>query len=245
MSLVFLSMIHPKEYVSLQSTPKHVERKLKRDAARLAIRMDAQGEDPAFLQVQVPQKKAAQIYQLLLDIYNSELSEADEVFNCNLRVATDIPIDKFWIIYNKETEWASDLADGIFEVDGDLDDLLEEYDLFITDKKSWDEENDMITIESAKLYNMAALAQKFEAIEGVFKIHTHDPDISPDFDIEISNNNDEWNISFTRYWSSLQNTKSHKWIFKVTDTVTFISESGDEFPDWMKCQLISNIESRF
>ncbi len=227
----------PFEYTSrLQNTPKHIERKLKRDAARLAIRMDARGEDPAFLQVNVPEQKAKEIYAVLLDIYNSGLPEANEIFNCNLRVATDISIDKFWIIYDKEAEWADALAEGVFEVDGEMEDLLDEYDLFITDKKSWDEKNDMITIESAKLYNMAALAQKFQGLQGVSKIHTHDPDVTPDFDIAIRNESGKWKVSFTRFWSSLENTKFHKWIFEVSDKVEFISESGDEFPDWMKCR---------
>ncbi len=229
-------MPYPNIGLEDQNTPKHIVRKLKRDAARLAIRLNAQGDDPALLQIQVPEKKAQEIFEILLSIYNSKLKEADTVFNANLRVATDIPIDKFWIIYNRNAEWASDLAEGVSEVTGEMDDLLEEYDLFITDKKSWDEQNDMITIESAKLYNMSALAQKFGHLDGVDKIHTHDPDVSPDFDIDLNNKNGVWTVSFTRYWSSLQNTKSYKWTFKVTSekAVEFVSSSGDEIPDWMK-----------
>ncbi len=221
-----------------QTVPKYIERKLKRDAARLAIRMIAQGEDLSLIQVEVPKKEAKEIYDVLVSIYNSKLDKAEEIFNIDMRVATNIPIDKFWLIYEKDADWASELKNGETEVSGDIEDLIDEYDLFISDPKNWDEEHGVITINSVSLYNMTALAQKFTSISGVSQIHTHDPDIAPDFDIDIKKTGNVWEVSFTETWSSINGPKSHTWKFNVTsdasNKVEFLEEFGDDPPLWRR-----------
>lgn len=222
--------------------PKHVSRKLKRDAARLAIRMESRGEDLSLQRIEIPQNKANLIYNILASIYISGEEEATTVFDCNIRAATDIAIDKFWIIYEKDASWASALNDGVYEADGDVGDMMGEYELFITEKKAWNESQNIITIESAKLYNILALSQKFQGEDGIVDIVTHNSDMKPDSDIEITFRDELWNVSFIKKWSSLKDTKSHSWLFKIKESVTdaeFEKESGDDMPDWMRCQLIS------
>ncbi len=215
-------------------------RKLKRDAARVAIRLEAQGDDLALQSIEIPQKKARLVYDLLVNIYESGLNEANTVYDCNIRAATDIAIDKFWIIYDRDAAWAASLNDGVYEADGAIGDLMDDYDLFITKKKTWNEDQDIITVESAILYNMNALVQKFEGKSGVVDIVTYNSDMKPDSDIDIEYRNEHWNISFTKKWSSLRDTKSHSWNFNVSESsmkASFDGETGDQMPDWMRCQL--------
>lgn len=231
-----------------QSVPNHIRRKLKRDAARLAIRMDAQGSDLSLQRIAIPTREANFIYDLLIDVYNSDLDESNKVFDCNIRAATDVSIDKFWIIYDKNVAWASDIEDGIFDASGEMGDLLDEYDLFITNKNIWKEGQNILTIEAAKLYNIEALVQKFQHIEGLLDIVTHNTDSKPDSDIKISKIANEWRVSFEKKWTSIQGQRSHVWTFKINDQskkVKFVTETGDDIPEWMQCQiLVASLDGR-
>ncbi len=226
--------------IQQKDIPKHIERKLKRDATRLAIRLEAQGEDLSLQKIEISQKKTKEIYNLLVSIYQSDLPEAATVFNCNIRAATSIAIDKFWVVYDKNADWANALLDDVYEVEGKVSDLIDEYDLFITDKKTWDDSHDMLTIESTTLYNIEALAQKFQGIDGIHKIITNNLDMAPDSDIDLSFKNGNWHISFIRKWSSLQDKKSHSWNFLIDQEgkVNLVDEKGDELPMWMQCELL-------
>lgn len=241
MSCVFMSFdLNPSGFES--EIPKHISRKLKRDAARLAIRMESQGEELSLQSIEIPQKKANTIYNLLAGIYDSGIGEASTVFDCNIRAATDIAIDKFWIIYEKDASWANSLSEGIYEADGDIGDLMDDYELFITEKKVWNESQNIITIESAKLYNMIALVQKFQGEEGIIDVVTNNSDMKPDSDIRVSFREESWNISFIKKWSSMGDTKSHSWTFKLNESggdIKFVEAKGDEMPDWMRCQMIA------
>lgn len=221
--------------------PKNTSRKLKRDAARIAIRMEARGEDLSLQKVEIPSKKASAIYGLLTNIFEYGNAESTRVFDCNIRAATDIAIDKLWIIYDKDASWAKSLNNGVYEADGKVGELLEDYDLFITKKKNWNERQNIITIEAARLYNMMALAEKFKGLEGIVDVVTRNAEIKPDSDIEVSFTEGYWNISFVKKWSSLRNVKSHTWMFRIkesTQKVEFVEEFGDDIPDWMSCQLL-------
>jgi hypothetical protein len=222
--------------------PKHVSRKLKRDAARIAIRMEARGEDLSLQKVEISSEKANTIYGLLTNIFEIGNTESVRVFDCNIRAATNIAIDKFWIIYDKEASWATSLKNGVYEADGKVGELLEDYDLFITGKKNWNEKENIITIESAKLYNMMALAEKFKGKIGIVDVVTRNSEMKPDSDIEVSFTEGYWNVSFIKKWSSLRNAKSHSWLFRIkesTQKVEFVEEFGDDVPDWMSCQLLA------
>lgn len=222
--------------------PKNVSRKLKRDAARIAIRMEARGEDLSLQNVEIPSTKATAIYGLLVNIFEMGNTESVRVFDCNIRAATNIAIDKFWIIYDKDASWATSLNNGVYEADGKVGELLEDYDLFITEKKNWNERQNIITIESAELYNMMALAEKFKGKEGIVDVVTQNSEMKPDSDIEVSFTEGYWNVSFVKKWSSLRNTKSHTWLFRIkesTKKVEFVEEFGDDVPDWMSCQLLA------
>ncbi|MGK0388987.1 MAG: hypothetical protein ACI94Y_001721 [Maribacter sp.] len=222
--------------------PKHVSRKLKRDAARIAIRMEARGEDLSLQKVEISSTKANAIYGLLTNIYEMGNIKSVRVFDCNIRAATNIAIDKFWIIYDKDASWAKSLNNGVYEADGKVGELFEDYDLFITEKKNWNERENIITIESAKLYNMMALAEKFKEKAGIVDVITQNSEMKPDSDIEVSFTEGYWNVSFVKKWSSLKNAKSHTWLFRIkksTQKVEFVEEFGNDVPDWMSCQLLA------
>ena len=109
----------------------------------------------------------------------------------------------------------------------------------IVEKERWEGNYDIITIQSSKLYNIAALAARCRGLEGV-----HDTKIPTDKkesnqDIAIETNGDSWSLQYILKWAILKNNaKKHTWTFNVDmikGKVLFERESGDELPTWMKC----------
>lgn len=238
MAFVFMSMNI--EYSDL-SIPKHIARKLKIDAARLSIRMEWEGVKVSEQNVEISSKKANLIYNVLVAVYESGSSEAQRVMDCNIRASSDIAIDRFWIVYEKNVSWAPESHnDENYEASGNIGDLLDEYDLVITKKKRWNDLHEIITIESRQLYNIKALIEKFKGEEGVQDVFPKNSDLKADSDIEISLKDGEWYVSYIKKWSSLKDSRSHKWEFEVNQSnykSKFLGESGDIIPDWMSCEL--------
>ncbi len=245
-SFVLLDILEP--VGTERVIPKNMERKLRKDAARIAIRMESQGDELVMQSVEIPKKKSSLIYDILATIYLSDISEARRVFDCNVRASSDIAIDKFWIVYRKDADWAELLGEGVSEAEGEVGDLMEDYELFITKKRNWDSEHDIITIESAQLYNIAALSNKFMGIEGVEEVKVNNSTNALDTksdDIQLNRSENKWMMKFIRNWSEIGGTtKSHTWSFAIEQelsSVEFKGEEGDDFPDWMRCQVYSSI----
>lgn len=214
--------------------------RLKRDAARLALRMDANNEDFRYLPIQIQESKINAISKVLSSIKNSSSAAARAISNCKIHALPNPSIDQFILIYQKDISWANPLREGINETESDdINDLLDEYDLFISNHVNWNNELDAITIQSHRPYNMAALAQEFGQIEGVNKIELSSKQ-SDGNDIQITFSGQQWLVTYFLKWGSCMNgcDKTHSWSFKVAadGKVQFIKESGDEIPAWMRCQ---------
>ncbi len=227
--------------------PKKLTRKFKRDAARLALRMESKKEDLRYLNIVIPKDNIESIYGVLANIYIQN-EVAKSIAECNVHTFPNPSIDHLVIIFDREVDWARPLREGISETDNDdINDLLDDYDLIIEKHVQWNDTKDAITIRSKEPLNMAALANEFYNIEGVSSIDLGVPEIGGN-DINIERVSNAWEVQYVLRFGSYISGKGkvHIWKFKAYDDgkVELVSEGGDPVPDWMRCEeepLVSKI----
>lgn len=220
--------------------PKRLVRKFKRDAARLALRMESQKEDLRYQNINISQSNIDNIYKILTNIYLED-ETAKSIADCNVHTFPDPSIDHFVIIFDREVSWADLLRDGITETSSDeINELMDEYDLIIEKHVQWNDAQDAITIRSAEPLNMAALANEFYNVEGVAEIDFGLPKIGGN-DIQIRRVADGWEVEYILKFGSYinGNGSKHTWVYKVLDggNVQFVAENGDPVPAWMRCEV--------
>lgn len=225
---------------SVNEVPMRLTRKFKRDAARLALRLEASREDLRYQNIIIPKSNVENIYEILTNIYVKN-ETAQSISKCNVHTFPNPSIDHLVIIFDREIEWAEPLLDGISETDSDeFNALLEEYDLIIDKHVQWDDENDAITLRSREPLNMSALANEFYNIEGVKSIDLGIPKIGGN-DINIQRINEGWEVQYILRFGSYISGKGkvHIWTYNAMDdgNVHFVNESGDPVPDWMRCHF--------
>lgn len=221
-----------------QSIPKKLIRKFRRDAARLALRIESKKEDLRYQNIVIPRDNIEGIYTILTDIYQND-ETAKSIANCNVHTFPNPSIDHLVLIFDRDIEWAQPLRDGISETDSDdINELLDDYDLVIEKHVQWNDNQDAITIRSKEPLNMAALANEFYNIEGVSTIDLGIPKIGGN-DINMKRVNNGWEVEYVLRFGSYISGKGklHIWKYRALDngTIEFISEGGDPVPDWMRC----------
>ncbi len=224
------------------AVPDKLIRKYKRDAARLALRLEAGPEDLRFSNIEIPYGKIESIFEMLKSVYLSgETGKA--IARCNVHTFPNPSIDQIKIIYSKDAEWANLLNEGIAETTSEeFNDLLDEFDLVIENQKQWTDTEDVLVIRAAGPINMAALANEFYNIDGITEIDLGIPEVKGN-DIEIEKIAGGWNVTYIlTIGSSLLDTtrKQHTWTYQISDdgNVNFISEDGEPIPEWMKCENV-------
>jgi len=241
-ALIFASVDESPRIEHIQDAlPKTLERKLKRDAARLALRIEAKKEELRYQNILIPRGNMESIYTVLSNIYLHD-ETAQSIAKCNVHTFPNPSIDHIVIIFERDIEWAAPLLDGISETDSEeINTLLEEYDLIIEKHVQWNDTEDAITVRSKAPLNMAALANEFYNVEGVQSVDLGIPTIGGN-DISITREVDGWEVQYMlRFGSYISGEgKVHLWKYKVMDngTVKFISESGDPIPEWMRCNFL-------
>ncbi|MEM6964615.1 MAG: hypothetical protein AAF573_07620 [Bacteroidota bacterium] len=217
---------------------RKLERKFKRDAARLALRMEADKEELRYQNIIISPSIVQSIYQALVTVYKND-ETAQSIAKCNVHTFPNPSIDHFNVIFDKNVDWSTPLRQGVSETDSDeINDLLDEYNLVISKHVQWNSTQDAITIRSKQPLNMAALANEFYNIEGVAEIDLGVPSIAGN-DIKIERVQKGWELEYIlQFGSYTDNGKKHIWKYRVTDDgkVSFISETGDPIPTWMKCE---------
>lgn len=224
-----------------QTVPQAIARKLKRDAARLALRIESEKEDLKYMNVQIPQDRLNGIYNLLSSIYLSG-ETAKSIEKCNVHTFPNPSIDHIVLIFDKNVSWAAPLRSGITETDNkNINKLLNTYDLVIEKYVQWNDKQDAVTIRSKDALNMAALANEFESVEGVAEIDLGLPKVSGN-DIRMKRLANSWQIDYVLKFGAYAEGggKEHIWRYSADDkgNVSFVSETGEPIPSWMKCETL-------
>ncbi len=219
--------------------PKNLERKFRRDAARLALRLDAEKEDLRYLGIIIPAPNIELIYDILTQIYQRD-ETAKSIAKCNVHTFPNPSIDQLVVIYEKDIDWAAPLRAGISETESlEINELLYEFDLIIEKHLPWNDTQDALTIRSKEPLNMAALANEFADIEGIIDIDLGIPKIGGN-DIIFSRISNGWEIEYLLKFGAYLSGggKKHSWKYRILDegTILFIEESGSPIPTWMRCK---------
>jgi len=224
----------------LKTLTRKLERKFKRDAARLALRMEMEesNEELRYQNIVIAPGKVQSIYQALTTVYQED-ETAQSIARCNVHTFPNPSIDHFVVIFENDVDWAMPLQQGISETDSDeINDMLDDYNLVISKHVQWNGTQDAITIRSKTPLNMAALSNEFYNIEGVVEIDLGVPKVAGN-DIQIERVENGWELEYIlQFGSYVDEGKKHIWKYKVSDEgeVKFISETGDPIPTWMKCE---------
>jgi hypothetical protein len=218
---------------------KSLEKKFKRDAARLALRSISKEEDLKFKDAEIPPSSMAEFYTLLTTIYQKS-PKAQAIERCHVHTFPDPCIDHLIIIFEKSAPWAAPMQSGNLRTDSRvINDLLLRHNLVLEKYIKWDETKDAIIIRAAEPVNMAAIAQKLAKVEGVSQVDLGIPKTRGN-DIRASRIQTGWEVSYIiRFGAHVGGAgKIHTWTFQMTDggSVQFMGENGDEIPDWMECR---------
>ena len=216
---------------------RNLDRKLRRDAARLALRLN-DGEDLRFHRIRIPSADMDRLYDALLALYNGD-EGVRSIFRCNVHTRPNPSIDRMMVIFDRDAPWAAPLREGRHETTSiTLNDLLYEHDLIIEKHVTWDDHQDAISIRSKNPLNMAALANEFNNITGVQEVKLGiEKEIGNDITAMRTGNG--WRFTFSLSFGSLseKGEKVHTWQYDCSDAgaVAKVSESGEPVPEWMRC----------
>ncbi len=221
-----------------QQLPRQLVRKFRRDAARLALRLESKNEDLRFQSIIIPQHIIDNIYKALTDIYLAD-ETARSISKCNVHTFPNPSIDHLVLIFNRNISWAAPLRDGISETDNEsINSLLDEYDLIIERHVQWNDTEDAITIRSKEPLNMSALANEFYNIAGIQSIDLGIPKMGGN-DINLRRTHAGWEVEYVLRFGSYIGGKGkmHFWKYEVHDNgeVKFNTEGGDPVPEYMRC----------
>ncbi|MEL6924152.1 MAG: hypothetical protein AAFO94_08900 [Bacteroidota bacterium] len=246
-ALVHTSVLAQESFVTLErdDIPRRLLRKFKRDAARLALRMEADKEDLRYQNISIPRGNVESIFKVLTNIYVSH-ETAQSIAKCKVHTFPDPAIDNFKVVFKRNVEWAGPLREGITETNSaEINELLDEFDLVIQNHQKWTDDEDIITISSKTPLNMAALANEFYNIQGVESIDLGIPEISGN-DIVINRVSGGWEVEYVLRFGAYVDGKGkdHRWKYRAMDSgdIKFIEETGDPIPDWMRCELEEDMQ---
>ena len=228
--------------------PANVARKIRRDAARLALRIEGEKEDLRYQSVGIPKDRLNGIYNILSNIYNlDEVGKSIE--KCNIHTFPNPSIDHIVVIFNKTADWAEPLRNGTNETNSkEINKLLSSYDLVIEKYVQWNDKSDAITVRSKEPLNMAALANEFNNITDVTEVDLGLPKVGGS-DIRMKRIDNAWELEYVLTfggYAGMTSGKQHSWKYKAMDTgqVNFVSEGGDPIPAWIKCEKSENTTRR-
>jgi len=229
--------------------PKDLIRKFQRDAARLALRIEAQKQDLSRLSINIPKGNIEVFFNILTQIYMQD-ETAKAIARCEVHTFPNPSTDQVTVIYDKNVEWAALLRQGLTEKgQSTINDLLERYDLRIEKHLQWNDTQDAIVVRSLEPLNMTALAKEFHALPGVSNVNLDVPTEMGN-DIQIERINGGWEVNYIiRFGQMPGESKSHIWTYHAMDdnTIRLANESGAPIPSWLRCDLFSEtlIATRF
>jgi len=239
----------PQSYASVhfngleQDIPKHLIRKFQRDAARLALRIEARKQDLSRLGINIPRGNIEVFFDILTKIYLHD-ETAKAIARCEVHTFPNPSTDQVTVIYDKKVEWALLLRRGLTEKGGsNINELLERYDLRIEKHLQWNDTQDAIVVRSLEPLNMTALAKEFYSLPGVSTVNLDVPEEMGN-DIQIERINGGWEVNYIiRFGQMPGESKAHIWTYHAMDdgTIRLTNESGAPIPSWLRCDLFSEM----
>jgi hypothetical protein len=223
--------------------PSSLDRQLRRDAARLALRLEAEKEDVRFLPVTISRDNINSIFRAISNVYTTD-ETGKSIARCNIHTFPNPSIDHLVVIYRRDAPWAAPLRQGITETTNkELNQILDQYDLAIERSMQWNDTQDAMTLRSKEPLNMAALADRFREIPGVMQTDLSSPKLGGN-DIKARRVQGSWEIDFIL---SIGGNKQHIWKFRVLDNgqTSLLKEMGEPLPDWMRCGDTEQLANRY
>ncbi len=220
--------------------PKHIDRKFRRDAARLALRMEGQKEDYRYLGVEIPPENIEMIYGALKSIYLND-ETARSLTDCNIHTFPDPAIERVVVIFEENETWAKTISQKTGSGSNQaFHGILQKFNLRIEKQYQWNESQEAITIRSRKPVNIAAIGNEIYNIDGISEIDFGIPAVKGN-DIKMTRVSEGWEFQFELLFGNYLtgDGESHRWKYLVTDNkeVKFLVEEGDPVPDWMRCMI--------
>ena len=226
-------------HTSMEIVSKYVQKKYKKDAVRLALRLSSENKNYHALDINVSDNLKSSIYDALVSIHLSNLPDAQTVTRLHkLHTFPSPTVDRFFLVYERKVAWAKPLRLGQKETDSKkMNELLEKYGLVIDTNREWDEEHNSLHVRANEPLNVARLVEEFKKIDGVIKIDMLQPDGDGN-DIEVKATEAGWMVNYILKFESCISgcKKRHYWSFEVNEEgdVIFLGEFGDELPEWMR-----------
>ena len=215
------------------------QKKYKKDATRLALRMISKDGNYSAIAPQLPEDMVESIYNALVAVHLSDLAKAKEVTKAHKLHTFPVPnVDRFFVMYRRDAPWATPLRLGDNETDNEqINSLCQQFGLVIENNVEWDEDHNSFHIRAKQSLNIAPIAQEFLTIQGIAKVDLLTPNGDGN-DIEIKKIADGWELNYQVKFDGCISgcQKKHNWSFAINAAgeVKFIGESGDELPEWMK-----------
>jgi hypothetical protein len=227
--------------------PSDVARKFKRDAARLALRLQMQNENLRYMPIAIQGNNTEKIYKTLCQIY-IQTDQGKSLERCNIHTYPDPSIDHLVVIYQNSAEWASPLKQGLMQTNSEeFNALVTKHKLILEKHVLWTESQNAITLRAKEPLNMLALAEEFTQISGVQDFDLGVPKTKGN-DITVRRNKDSWDIEYILRFGAWAAGKgdSHQWLFQINDAgkVKLMGESGGQIPTYLKCQMEGLIMNR-
>ncbi len=212
------------------------------DATRLALR--SQLASPAKDDILVSSNLINRYLAALSAIHSSDFAARDSVFDVYEIHTTDFPeFNELTLQVDISKDWVQEWEDGnVLTGNSDVDGLVNFYGLKLNGFNSFD--TDQGTFHLAELVsndplNIAALADRFKAIDGVFGAST-DSESDIGNEIVIVDNGTSLEVTFTVGYDEIGEPNdcdgdcdfARSWIFEVADNceVRFINAIGDSAP---------------
>ena len=215
-----------------------VERKLKRDAARLALRSMRQENALSQVPVQIPANLVSSFYEILSSLYNEDPT-ARLLEKCNVHTFPDPPIDHLVLVYSYTAEWTQPLTTGAKKTQHpSFEKLVQSHGLTIENQFKWDGDHGAISIRAENPLNAIALADEFLSIDGIVETDLSVPR-TQGHDILAKKIGTGWEITYLMQFGvhGPSGTKQHTWQYHCLHSgeIKFIGENGDALPEWMAC----------
>lgn len=238
-SMLALDNNDPKGKTSTASLSNYQKNQYKKDATRLALRQLAGDKTFDQLDAEVPEDLVNSIYSSLVAVHESKLPEAKIVTKTHKLHTFPTPtVDRMVVIYKRDAPWAVPLRLGDDVTDNEkINQISEKFKLKIDRHVEWDEEHNSFNMRAEESINIASIAKDLSTVESITLVDMMEPNGDGN-DLEVKKIANGWEINYVIKFDGCISgcKKRHTWTFEVTNNgkVTFISESGDDLPMWMK-----------